>query len=71
MPMTLLEIEDKIERMERELQEMRASLDYQQSVAAIRTAVATIDEGKGRPIAEVVADIRQRSDAARAATAAQ
>ena len=66
MPMTLNEMEAKILQLERELEVLRGSLDYQQSVAAIKEALASIDEGKGRPIGDAIAELRQRKALARA-----
>ena len=68
MPMTLDQMEAGILELEREIEVLRGSLDYQQSVAAIREALALIGDGKGRPVSEVVADLRQRKALARASS---
>lgn len=66
MPMTLRQIEERILQLEEDLATLRGSLDYQQSVLAIRGAIATVGEGKGRRAKEVIQDIRKNKAAARA-----
>ena len=69
MAMTIDEMEAKLDRLERDMDELRASVEFERSVEDLRVAIAEIDSDPGMSAEEFFEQLRRERAARRAARA--
>jgi hypothetical protein len=58
--MTMIHVQKRLAAIEKELSELRATLEYQRAVEGIRRGLESADRGEGAPARQVFNQLRRK-----------